>query len=82
MTTTKGNTMEATIKFIKTPSTEMVIDTTKPAHIGYVADVWHDDENARVYGRGYWNINNGTIYLWGFPTREDAVQAMIERLAS
>ena len=59
----------------------MVIDTTKPAHLGYVADVWHDDEEAALLRTPRWNINNGTIYLWGYPTREAAVQAMIERLA-
>ena len=75
MTTNKGNTMTTAIKFINSVSTQMVIDTDKPAGQGYIADVWYDNDAPYPC----WNINNGTVYLWGFVTREEAVAAIIAK---
>jgi hypothetical protein len=64
-------------KYIKNVGgTETVIDTSKPSSINYVGHVWHDDEQTKLLGMPCWNINNGTVYLWGFSSREEAVKAI------
>lgn len=66
------------IKYLNAVSTQMVIDTSKPNGSDYIGHVWHDTESAKIYGHQCWNINDGLIYLWGFPTREAATAAMIQ----
>lgn len=36
----------------------------------YVCDVWQDETTL------LWNANNGVIFMWDFPTREMAVNAI------
>lgn len=65
--------MNTTFKYLKTVSTEMVIDTTKPIGSGYVGDVWQEEK----YGSKFWHINDGVNYLYDFNTREEAVQELV-----
>ena len=65
------------IRYVKAVSTEMVFDDNQQPGNRYIGDVWHDDEQSAMLGLPYWNINNGTTYLWGFNSREAAVSALI-----
>jgi hypothetical protein len=75
MTTDKGNTMN-NIAYRNCVTTQMVLDTSKPLGNQYVANVWQDTENEMNFGQT-WHINDGSIYLYGFATREEAVQGII-----
>ena len=78
MNTTTTTTEQ--FRYVRNGSTAIVYDTQMKHGFGdgYIGDIWHDDETAALIRRPYWNINNGTTYLWGFATREAATMAMLD----
>ena len=72
----------STIKYIKcVGGTEIVLDKSRPSHDNYIGHVWHDDSESELLGIPAWNINNGTTYLYGFSSRDEAVQAIMNHEA-